>query len=281
MIIVFLLLLALTFLGVCWKAASILVAPANCHVGPPPDSHGLECVQFPSASGGMISAWCRMTADSRAVVVMAHGLRGDRRRLLARAELCLKQGFDVLLIDLQAHGESLGEKITVGYRERHDIEAAVGYARQRASGKRIGIIGVSLGGAATVLASPLSVDAVVLESVYPTIYEAVSNRMNVRFGPLGRLLTFALICQIRPRLGFPASALRPIDHIRFVGCPVLILSGDQDRHTTSAESQRLFEAAGEPKEFVIFPGAGHCDLLAHRSDLYENSVVRFLRRYLL
>ncbi len=123
------------------------------------------------------------------------------------------------------------------------------------------------------LAAPLNIDALVLESVYPTFQEAVHNRISMRLGVLSHILTPALLVQLKPRLGISLSQLRPIDHLPQVGCPVLIAAGDRDTHTTLAQTQRLYAAAREPKQLVIFNGAAHTDLLTYDSPMYQNIVV--------
>ena len=145
---------------------------------------------------------------------------------------------------------------------------------------RIAIVGWSLGGAATLLASPLDIDALVLESVYPTISEAVHNRISMRLGPLSYVLSPILVWELQIRSGITPSELCPIDHIADVDCPVLIASGDADQHTTFAEAQRMFDTAREPKQLVVFQGATHTDLLEFNRKQYEDEVLPFLATYL-
>ena len=141
------------------------------------------------------------------------------------------------------------------------------------------MVGRSLGGAASLLASPLNIDALVLESVYPTITEAIHNRVSMRFGVLHHILAPALLVQLQPRLGVSPSQLRPIDHIQDVGCPVLVASGDCDQHTTWAETQRLFGAARKPKQLALFEGAAHTDLLTYDRNKYQ-TIIDFLNSHL-
>jgi pimeloyl-ACP methyl ester carboxylesterase len=274
-----LVLAGLAFVGTSWYVAGTLVASANHQVGPPPNGFQIESVTIPSRSGSTLAAWLVPCDGATATVILLHPIRGDRRAMLSRAELLRNAGFASLLVDLQGHGESPGENVTAGFRERLDVVAAVDFAKTRNQNHKIGIVGWSLGGAAALLASPLDVDVMVLESVYPTISEAVHNRLSMRLGPLSHIVAPALLVQLKPRLGVSPSELRPIDHIDFVGCPVLVASGDCDLHTTLLETRRLYEAANEPKRLVIFQGAEHNDLLAYDLDKYQE-VVAFLGLHL-
>jgi fermentation-respiration switch protein FrsA (DUF1100 family) len=124
-----------------------------------------------------------------------------------------------------------GAAVTFGYLETRDAREAFRLLKNFEPGRPIGVIGVSLGGAAAILARPrLEVEAIVAESVYPTIDEAISDRMRIYFGSFG------------------ANELRPIDAVRELRIPKLFLFGSRDRHTRLEESLRLYEAAAEPKE---------------------------------
>lgn len=272
--------LLVAFTGVSWFVGGALVAPAQQIVGPPPDGLSVESVELTSESNAKLAAWFIPSDNATATVILLHPIRSNRRAMLGRAELLRDAGYSTFLVDLQAHGESTGDQITAGYRERHDVAAAVDFIRTRTPEHKIGIVGCSLGGAATLLATPLEIDALVLESVYPTISEAVHNRVSMRLGPLHYLLAPALLVQFKPRLGISPSQLRPIEHIADVGCPVLIAAGECDLHTTLVESEQLYHAASEPKRLVVFKDAAHADLLNHDPIKYRNDVVGFLNTHL-
>ena len=237
----------------------------------------LEEISIESKSGTGIDGWYWANVDSTATVLLFHPVRGSRRDMIERAMILHDAGFAVVLIDLQAHGESSGEQITFGYREKYDVQSTIEYARSVNPDHKIGIIGWSLGGAATLLAKPENVDAVVLESVYPTIEEAVANRLEMRIGFLQHFLSPILLWQLPLRLGINTNDLRPIDSIGELNCPVLVLAGDQDEHTTLAETERLYESANLPKQLVIFEGAKHQDLRKYDSAKYEQNVIPFLK----
>jgi len=260
-----------------WILGSILSAPANRAVGLPPESLPVEAITFPSESGSVIGAWWIRGAPGCGAVVLAHSVRSDRRELVDRARFLHRAGYSLLLFDAQAHGESPGERITFGYLEARDARAAVSWVRSRWPAESIGYLGVSQGGAAALLGSaPLPVRALVLEAVYPTLREAVVARLAIRLGPLAELLAPLLLVQVAPRLGVDPDSVAPIEGIRQVTAPLLLIAGERDRHTPLAQSRRLFEAAPAPKTFWVVRGAEHVDF--HRVDplAYEHRVVEFL-----
>jgi fermentation-respiration switch protein FrsA (DUF1100 family) len=216
-------------------------------------------------------------SPGRGVVVLAHSVRSNRLEMVERARFLYEAGYSVLAFDAQAHGESPGKQITFGYLEAYDAQAAVAFARARLPEERLGYLGVSQGGAAALLGSaPLPVQALILEAVYPSLREAVVDRIAIRLGPLAPLLAPLLLLQVRPRLGVPPDRIAPIEGIAHIQAPLLLIAGDRDRHTRLEESRRLFAAAPHPKTLWIVPGAAHQDFHRLRPRAYEQRVLRFL-----
>lgn len=287
-ILLFVLLVAVCVCALVVTAGLRLAAPVPRDVGPGLDLlPAAENVRIPSASGSILGGWWLAgTRPGGAAVVLMHGVRRSRLNMVKRAQVLHAHGFAVLLFDFQAHGESPGKHITFGRLEAMDAAAAVQWVRDRLPHERVGVIGVSLGGAATLLgAEPLPVDALVLESVFPDIDAALTNRLHRRFGPVwGPLVTPVLapllMLLMPPILGVRPEALRPVEQIGSVTAPVLVASGTADRGTTLPETEALFRQAPEPKHLWTVQGAGHVDLERFDPDPYWAVVLPFLTKYL-
>ena len=264
-------------MAACYWAAGDLAAPVPRAVGPPPADLPGQAARVISPAGGSLRGWLVPGRPGAGAVLLLHGIRGSRLDMLDRARFLHAAGYTVLLYDSRAHGESDGSRITFGHLESLDARAGLGYLRRAAPGERLGVIGISLGGAAVLLGSqPLGVSALALEAVYPTLEEAVENRLALRLGALGPPLAPLLTLQLRPRLGFSAADLRPIEGIERVEAPILMIAGAEDRHTTLAQSRRLFARAQPPKAFWEVAGAGHVDYHRAVREEYEARVGAFL-----
>ena len=268
--------------GVCisWLVGSYLVAPAPQRIGEPPKDLPFTPVKLQDNSGAVTSGWHIRTQPSKGVVLLLHGIRGNRLSMLPRAQFLVTAGYSVVMIDLQAHGESSGDLITLGYREKDNVIETIRYIKSSHPGEPIAIIGVSLGGAAAVLASPLNIDAIILESVFPDIETAITNRVAAILGPFSPLPSTLLICQIHPRIGIPTSQLSPIDLLPDVGCPVFILSGANDLHTLPEEAQKMYSIAADPKKLWIVDRAAHVDLHGVANDEYQKRILLFLDQHM-
>jgi len=264
-----------------WGAGSFLSRPANHSVGALPAHLQGRDVEFESGSGSKLRGWLIPGRKGAGAAVLTHGFRGDRRQMLGRASFLSEAGYSVLLFDFQAHGESPGKQITIGYLESRDAQAAVEFMRKNCPGEKLGVIGLSMGGAAVVLASPaLEVDAMVLEAVYPDIERATADRMEKYFGAWARGLGRLLIMQLPLRAGIEKEALRPIDRVGAIKAPKLFIAGAKDRHTKLDESRELFAAAAEPKEFWLVEEAAHVDVHQMVKEEYERRVLDFFEKRL-
>ena len=270
--------LVLVGAAIVWAIGSRLIAvePRPVALAGP----GFEDVLLRAAPDQRVAgSW--LPGRGRGAILLLHGIHGDRRDMADRARFLNTLGYAVLLIDLPGQGASTASFVTFGLREADGVRAALEELRRRAPGQRIGVIGVSLGAASLVLCRDCPpVDAVVLESMYPTIEEAVANRLRMRLGPVGGPLSALLLWQLPLRLGIRPDALHPIKYLGEVKAPVLIAAGSADLHTTLSETQRLYEAAAQPKALWVVEGAAHVNLHAYAREEYERRIGAFLAAHL-
>lgn len=254
----------------------ILSSPARRQIGAAPPDFPASSVSIPTAAGP-IKGWMMRGAPGGGAVLLLHGVRGNRLHMLGRARFLSRLGYGVLLIDQQAHGESAGSRISFGVREAEGVRAALAVLKREQPGERIGVIGMSLGAAALVLSKPgREIDALVIEAMYPTIEEAIENRLRIYLGSAGGALAPLLLWQVPLRLDLKLGQLRPIDAVGALSCPTLVVGGEFDRHTSEAETRRIYGAVPEPKQLWIVPGAPHTDFHGLEKQEYETRIGRFM-----
>lgn len=264
-----------------YVAGSKLSASVHCPVGQPPKDFNAEKVSFASTGGKSIKGWLVRSYKQCGAVVLMHGIRGNRCSMTDRARFLNAHGYSVLLFDFQAHGESEGNHITFGYLESQDARAAVNFIRSEYPLQPVAVIGQSLGAASCLIGdSPINADVLILESAYPTIEEALANRLEIYLGKFGRYLTKIFVVQLQWRFNIDPGKLCPIEGIKKIRCPVLIAGGGADRRTILSETRRIYKAAPKPKELWIIQNAGHVDLYSFAKKEYEEHILGFLRKYL-
>jgi alpha-beta hydrolase superfamily lysophospholipase len=275
-------LMLLAVIGFIAWVGDVLSRPALVAIGPAPPDLNATNISLKTEDGASVAGWLIPGEPGKAAVLLLHGVGANRTQLVDRARYLRGMGYTVLLIDMPAHGESPAPHITFGAREARGVTAALAYLRARDPQQKIGVIGMSMGAAALVLSKPETtrLEAVVLESMYPTIEEALADRIALDHGAWAQSLAPLLLWQLPLRTGVYPSELHPIDAIRLLHVPLMIAAGSIDRHTTLPETRRIFAAANAPKELWIVEGAAHVDLFRFDRAGYEAHVGTFLADHL-
>lgn len=257
-----------------------LAAPAPARIGSPPPGYPAESVSIPGSAGHQLAGWLLSVPESaspRGSILLMHGIRSDRRSMVGRARFLSKLGYHTLCLDLQAHGESPGEHITMGWLESQNAATAVTWLQSRFPGRPVAVIGSSLGGVAALLA-PYSrpPQAIVVEAVFADVPTAVQNRLEMRFGTWARPLSPLLTLQAEWFLDLDLQKLRPAAASSQLHCPLFVIHGALDRHAKIGEGRAIFANAADPKEFWEVPSATHVDLHRIATSEYESRVASFL-----
>jgi len=244
-----------------------------------------EDVEFESKDGVKLRGWWVDVPDARAVAILSHGYMMNRSELSPLAPLLTSMGIACLVYDFRAHGRSGGKKSYLGYREADDVGAAIAFAKSKHPGAKIVLIGSSMGAAASALFAgnhPGAVDALVLDSAYARLSSAVLGWWRFLGGvPLSMILAPATLLAV-PFAGFNPWSVDVSKALKNAGpIPILFLHGETDPLALPAEAKANQAASEGPITTVWFPNCGHSEGRWVRPTLYNESLVAFLKRYVV
>ncbi len=216
-------------------------------------------------------------------VVIVHGYSDAKVGGIAWAPTFHALGWNILAIDLRAHGESGGTYSTAGYWERHDLNSVLDrfkLDRPRET-RTLVLFGVSLGAACVTAAvqSREDVAAIVLEGPFTSYPEAVARHGELFGAPGGWMQTVTLrLAQFLSRSDF--GSVRPIDLIPKAPCPVMIIHALDDfsvTRRTADEFRAALSRHDDPRDlFWEVTGAGHVLCLSCDARAYQAKVAAFL-----
>jgi fermentation-respiration switch protein FrsA (DUF1100 family) len=246
-----------------------------------------EEVRFPTPDGLELAAWF-LPPDPEgdgATLIYLHGARNNREEMLDQAAMLHQHEYGALLLDMRAHGESEGTVSTLGYAEVADLRGAVAYLQSRpeVNAEQLGVVGNSMGGAVAIrgAAGIPEIRAVVAQSAYTSVEDNVATgvRAFTRLPPF--LFARVVIWFGERETGLEIRQVRPIDDVaRIAPRAILIVQGELDPAVPLENGIRLYEAAGQPKEFYLVPGAGHGGFMRVQPQEFERRVVGFLNQHL-
>jgi pimeloyl-ACP methyl ester carboxylesterase len=222
----------------------------------------IEGTILDSPSGSQLHAWTFVPkADARGIdILLLHGNGGNILTNLGTGIRLSRLGYRVTIVDYSGYGWSTGEATRdnvlldgVAALERFADEA-------KAAGRPLVLFGQSLGGhLAVVIAAehPDKVDALVIEGAFSSHRDIAAHFR----GGIARL-----------GVSEPYSAEKRMEDVQD---PVLVIHSPDDAVVPFDHGQRLYELAGEPKEFLEIDGP-HLAGIATHGGAIDEAMLRLL-----
>jgi fermentation-respiration switch protein FrsA (DUF1100 family) len=276
---------------VLWRsreAALDIVHPPREAVAPRPEAFGLayEDVSFVTDDGLRLRGWFVPPSDpSRAALLVNPGYGDHRGDAITTTAMLARHGYGVLSFDWRAVGESEGTQSTVGFDEVRDVRAAMAWLRARpeVDPARLGALARSAGAAALIhaAADDPSIRAVVAETTFSTLPDMVAMGVHAKTGLPAFPFAPLIVWFGERETGRHIADVRPVDDIgRLAPRPVLLIRAGRDTWVPAFNADRLYAAAGEPKELWDVPEAEHSQVSRDVPAEYEARVAGFFDRYL-
>ncbi len=190
----------------------------------------------------------------KGVVLFLHGRGGNLSSWGSRANIFLKNGYDILIIDYRGFGKS-----SSGFKEEwflEDAQIAYKYLQSIYDEKKIIIYGQSLGSStATHLASKNSPKMLILESPFYSMTAAASHTK-----PFLPEIIVSFILKYK---------LPTFEWIKDVKSPIYIFHGSNDTTIPLEQAQQLYVEINNNthSEIIVLQGLNH-------NDVYKNKIYR-------
>ncbi|WP_428939901.1 alpha/beta hydrolase [Fontivita pretiosa] len=247
-------------------------------------------VVFDSLDGVRISAWWLQADPSRhhaaadTTVLFCHGLGEDKSQFLKLAGKLAGQGYNGLLIDLRAHGQSGGLLTSFGALERRDVLAAIRWLRANRPRQAIRIVGVGSDIGAAALIAAAADDSPEGQALNALAVFGAFDDLNLLARDLARSMFVPPVDRLVAALGVPfasmhcganLSAFRPVELVRDLWPrPILIIHASHDQLVRLERGQALFDAASFPRQALWL------SMIGRKGALSDEDVIDALREFL-
>ena len=197
---------------------------------------------------------------SKRTAIVVHGWRDCAVKFFWLARIYEHElGYNVVMPELHGCGESEGEAIQMGWKDRMDVKRWMEIFMT----DTMVVHGVSMGAATTMMLSgeqmPEGIKDLrfVEDCGYTSVWDEFAEQLKEQFGlpefPL--MYTTSLLCKLRYGWSFEeASALKQVSKCRY---PMLFIHGDADTFVPTRMVYPLYEAKNGQKQIWIVEGAGH------------------------
>jgi len=275
--LVILIVLFALYIGLPVGMAVLATYPSKEAVGATPE--GFIDIALETDDGVTLAGWYAPPQNG-AVILLLHGAGGSREDLRLYANMLGQHGYGVLALDLRGHGASGGKTNRLGWTGTRDVGAALAYLQAQPEVRRIGGLGISMGGEVLLGAA----------ADYPALAAIAADGATRRC--LDELLTLPserpLVRNFTARVMYAAVQVfsgekppKPLLHemVAAKSTPFLLVAAGAN--LLEVEFNRLFaETVGERVELWVAPDVEHTAAFKRYPDEYEQRVIAFFDRTL-
>jgi len=249
-------------------------------------SFRFEPVSFAATDGTRLSGWwipAKQRRSSSQTVIICHGQGGDKASHLVLAQNLVPGGYNVLIFDFRAHGDSEGQLTSFGDLERRDVLGAVRWLRatHARQAERIVGVGAGTGGAALIAAAAdpstegRAIEAIAIYGGYSDFHLWAEQLAHDFFQEPARWMTVHVALPMASlQSGTDLNGFSPASFMSQIWPrPVLIIHGGDDSVTPWDHGFRLFRAASPPRDSYWLGKAGQGDVLRSRD------VARYVKEF--
>ena len=214
-----------------------------------------------------------------------HGNAGNKTEAYDLIDLLGPSGISLLTFDFSGCGNSEGEWVTLGWKEKQDLETVIGYLQGLGTVSKIGLWGRSMGAATSIMYMSENNDkvaAAILDSSFSSFETIVNSLAEEKFGlpaPIVQMLMVAVQAQVEQKTGgMRLTMLKPQSFAPNCLVPAMFLHGIDDDFIVMSHTEKNMEAYGSEVKEVQYCEGGHNDM---RPEETINAAVNFLKKHLL
>lgn len=229
-------------------------------------------------------AWYLPAAKhSSKTVIVVHGFANSKSNMKPYAELFHELGYNVLVPDNIAHGESEGHFIGYGWNDKDNIiKWAKGLISQD-SNQDITLFGVSMGGATVMMASgeklPRQVSTIIEDCGYSSVWDELAYQAKDMYNLPEFPILYGVSGLSKIFAGFTYAEASSIKQLAKNHLPTLFIHGDSDKFVPTKMVYDNYAASQGPKELYLVKGAKHAKSFEKNPDAYKATIEAFLKKY--
>lgn len=196
-----------------------------------------------------------------------------------------EQDFDVLILDLRAHGNSEGDYVGFGILDRYDLLEWIRYVNKRFdNSKKILLHGTSMGGSTVLMTSGFEevqdcVKGIIADCAFTSPYDIFVHilKKNYHLPPFPIMNINNVMC--KKTAGYSFKEYSTLDALRTNKIPILFIHGKSDKFVPTWMTEKNYEAAVCEKSLLWVENAGHGSSLYENMALYTEKEKEFLGKY--
>ena len=220
--------------------------------------------------------------ENKPTIILVHGWSRNVDRTMSFIKKLHPAGYNLLAFDSRCHGRSDDDKFSSMVKFMEDIRASIDYSEKlpNVDINRIGILGLSIGGAASLYAVSLDsrIKSAVTIGAFSHPKKVMGDEFKKRKIPYFPFVWF-IFKYMEFRIGAKFGDIAPSNNIMKSNANIFLIHGINDATVPIEQADELFEA-GNPDNIKLWKvdGKGHSDCNHHPDfwdkvlDFYKNNL---------
>lgn len=266
-----------------WEEYRKMITPAKEWLMAQP----LEHINIEARDGIRLSGhYLACDKPGRKLVICLHGYTSNGlSNFCAIAQYYQNMGFDMLITDHRAHGQSEGDYAGFGILDRFDCLKWIEYVINRfGSDTEILLHGISMGASTALMTLgfeelPANVKGVVADCAFTSPYDVFAHivKRDYKMQPFPIMNFSDMLC--KKKAGYKFRDYSTLTALQNTDRPVLLIHGDKDNFVPVWMTEKNFEVCASPKEKLLVKNAGHGASYYENKEEYEKAVTAFTEKW--
>lgn len=238
---------------------------------------------------GTLSESLIFPGDPERLVIMVHGVSGNKYLMLKYLPLFEKTGETLLLVDLRRYTNRFFSHRgfpAFGNFEHKDLVYIMNHLdNDFPKVRHITLLGESMGGSTVLLAAAVcgnKISRVIADSPFYSTLEmqrSILKKLKIPFF-LHRAVLNLTDLLLKRFAGYSHYDPPPGEVVKDIKCPVFLAHGSADRNVPDYMSEKIYNNLSDqiPKMRLVIEGAGHTESVLKNFKKYNSALSHFLKK---
>lgn len=221
---------------------------------------------------------------TKVTMIFCHGYKSEAAfDFAAMYDFYRSLGYNLVYLNMRAHGKSGGKYIGFGVLDRFDVQSWAKKVAELFPDTSIFLHGMSMGAASILQSADLELDPAVCGIIADCGFSSTNEVFRNLVGGLYHLPAtpfvdiFEAVNRMTAGYGFTdADSVRSMEKSRL---PLAYICGDCDRYVPLDMAMRIYNACVQDKVLLIAEGAGHAASFMTENEKYRNLITEFINTH--
>jgi len=220
---------------------------------------------------------------AKGTIFLLHGIASCKATMLSTAKMFALSGFNSVIYDSRANGESGGVNCTFGYYEKKDLSTYIDSTIIRYPGSApYGAMGNSLGAAVLIqtMAEDERIICGIVESPFANLRDIIRDYFSRMYYLRINWIPDKVLKYSEQIANFKVDSVSPKLFAKKINQPIMVVHGLKDEHISFKYGKEIFNnLKSKNKKWYPIPEGSHNNLSQVGGAKLDSAIIKYFREY--